>query len=122
VSQDSPHIFSLNAFTTNASPLKKAFYSLLKRLSAAAFHTLAKAHLNAKIFSISLYEIDCWLYDLDTALPNETCLPKNRYKDGLYGIAKINQQLFSLESTGLFTSVFTNNLSFLTNFTSLRQT
>jgi hypothetical protein len=34
----------------------------------------------------------------------------------------MDQQLFSLESTGLFTSDLTNNPSFPTNFTSLRQT
>jgi hypothetical protein len=35
--------------------LKKAFYSLFKRLSAAAFYTLIKTHLNAKIFSIFFF-------------------------------------------------------------------
>jgi hypothetical protein len=55
---DSPHISSLNAFTINALSLKKAFYSLLKRLSTAAFYTLAKTHLNTKIFFIFLHEIN----------------------------------------------------------------
>jgi hypothetical protein len=87
---DSPHIFSLNAFTINASPPKKAFYSFFRRLSAAAFYTLAKTHLNAEIFFIFFHEIDRWLYDLGTALPNETCTQKNRYSDGLCGIAKID--------------------------------
>jgi hypothetical protein len=58
VSWDSPHIFSLNAFITNALPLKKASHSLLKRLGAAAFYILAKTHLNAEIFSIFLHKID----------------------------------------------------------------
>jgi hypothetical protein len=118
VSQDSPYISSLNAFITNASPLKKASYSLLKRLSAAAFYTLAKTHLNAEIFFISLYKINRRLYNLDTVPPNKTCTQKNRYSDGLYSIAKMDQQLFSLE----FTGPFTNNPFFPTNFTSLRQT
>jgi hypothetical protein len=90
VSWDSSYISSLNAFITNALPPKKAFYSLPKRLSAAAFHTLAKTHLNAEIFSISLHEINRQLYDLSTASPNETCTQKNRYSDSLYSIAKIN--------------------------------
>jgi hypothetical protein len=90
VSWDSPHISSLNAFTTNASPPQKASYSLPRRLGAAAFHTLAKTHPNAEIFSISLHEIDRRLYDLGTASPNETCTQKNRYSDGLYGIAKMD--------------------------------
>jgi hypothetical protein len=122
VFRDSPHISSLNAFTTNALPPKKASYSLLKRLGAAAFHTLAKTHLNAKIFSIFLHKINRRLYNLGTVPPNEPCTQKNRYSDGLYIIAKIDQQLFSLESTSLFTSVTTSNLFFPTNFTSLRQT
>jgi hypothetical protein len=118
VSWDSLYIFSLNAFITNALSLKKVSYSLPKRLSAAAFHTLAKTHLNAKIFSIFLHEIDRQLYNLSTAPPNETCTQKNRYSDGLCGITKIDQQLSSLKSTGPFTS----NPSFPTNSTSLRQT
>jgi hypothetical protein len=72
VLQDSLHIFSLNAFITNALSLKKASYSLPRRLGAAVFHTFAKTHLNAKIFFIFLYKINCWLYDLGTALPNKT--------------------------------------------------
>jgi hypothetical protein len=87
---DSFHIFSLNAFITNALPPKKASYSLSRRLSAAAFHTLAKTHLNAEIFSIFLYEINRWLYDLSTAPPNETYTQKNRYSDSLCGIAKMD--------------------------------
>jgi hypothetical protein len=87
---DSPYIFSLNAFITNALPPKKASYSLSKRLSAAAFYTLAKTHLNAKIFSISLYKIDRRLYNLGIVPPNETCTQKNRYSNSLYSIAKID--------------------------------
>jgi hypothetical protein len=113
---------SLNAFITNALSIKKASYSLSKRLSAAAFHTLAKTHLNAKIFSLFLYKIDRWLYNLSTILLNKTYTQKNCYSDGLYSIAKIDQQLSSLESTGLFTNVPINNLFFSINFTSLRQT
>jgi hypothetical protein len=90
VSWDSLYIFSLNVFIINALPPKKAFYSLLKRLDVAAFYTLAKTHLNAKIFFIFLYEIDRRLYDLGTAPPNKTCTQKNRYSDGLYSIAKID--------------------------------
>jgi hypothetical protein len=115
---DSPHISSLNAFITNALPLKKASYNLLKRLGVAAFYTLAKTHLNTKIFSISFYKIDRWLYNLGTVSLNKTCTQKNCYSDGLYNIAKIDQQLSSLEFIGLFT----NNLSFSINSTSLRQT
>jgi hypothetical protein len=115
---DSPHISSLNAFIINASLLKKASYSLLKRLSAAAFYTFAKTYLNTKIFSIFLHKINHQLYDLGTALPNKTCTQKNCYSDSLCDIAKIDQQLSSLKFTGLFT----NNFSFLTNSTSLRQT
>jgi hypothetical protein len=118
VSRDSPHISSLNAFTTNASPPKKASYSLPKRLGAAAFHTLAKTHLNAEIFSISLHKIDRRLYNLGTTPPNKTYTQKNRYSDSLCGIAKMDQQLSSLKSTGPFTS----NPFFPTNSTSLRQT
>jgi hypothetical protein len=122
VSWDSLHISSLNVFITNALPFKKASYSLPRRLGAAAFHTLAKTHLNAKIFSIFLHKINRRLYDLGTAPPNETCTQKNRYSDGLCGIAKMDQQLSSLESTGLFTNVPTSNPFFPTNFTYLRQT
>jgi hypothetical protein len=122
VSWDSPYIFNLNAFITNASPPKKAFYSLLKRLGAAAFYTLAKTHLNAKIFFISLYKIDRWLHNLGIILSNKTYTQKNRYSDSLCGIAKIDQQLFSFEFIGLFTSVPANNPFFPINFTSLRQT
>jgi hypothetical protein len=122
MSWNSPHISNLNAFITNASPSKKAFHSLSKRLGAAAFYTLAKTHLNAKIFFISLHKINCWLYNLGTILLNETCTQKNRYNNSLHSIAKINQQLFSFESIGLFTSVPASNPSFPINFTSLRQT
>jgi hypothetical protein len=73
VSWDSLYIFSLNAFITNALLLKKAFYSLSKRLSTAAFYTLAKTHLNAEIFFIFFHEINRWLYNLGTVPPNETC-------------------------------------------------
>jgi hypothetical protein len=62
--------------------------------NTAVFHTFAKTHLNAKIFSIFLYKIDRRLYNLGTALSDKTYTQKNRYSDGLYGIAKINQQLF----------------------------
>jgi hypothetical protein len=87
---DSLHISSLNIFIINASPSKKASYSLLRRLGTAAFHTFAKTYLNAKIFFIFLHKIDRRLYDLGTVPPNKTCTQKNRYSDGLYNIAKID--------------------------------
>jgi hypothetical protein len=70
---NSPYIFNLNAFIINVLSPKKASYSLFKRLGAAAFHTLAKTHLNIKIFSIFLYKINRWLYNLGTILLNKTC-------------------------------------------------
>jgi hypothetical protein len=87
---DSLHISSLNVFIINALSSKKASYSLSKRLNAAVFYTLAKTHLNAEIFFIFFYKIDCRLYDLGTVLPNKTCTQKNCYNNGLYSITKID--------------------------------
>jgi hypothetical protein len=67
-------------------------------------------------------KIDRQLHNLGITPPNETCTQKNRYSNSLCGIAKINQQLFSLEFIGLFTNVLTSNPFFPTNSISLRQT
>ena len=108
MSQNDPYIFNTNVLTPNAIALKSTSCSLPRRLGAAAFYTLLKNHPNAKIFSISLYEIDCRLRDLG-ANPqgnHTTTLPKNRYSDGLSGTARINQQLFN--PVNLSTNLYTN--------------
>ena len=90
MSQDSPHVPNSNVLNPNAPASKNTPHSLPRRLGAAAFHTLAKTHPNAEIFSLSLHKIDCWLYDLGAQLQDKTPTQKNCYSDSLCSILRMN--------------------------------